>query len=128
MLPGNCFGQAAFESHENKATIRKETAIAQEYTSFAVLNREDFMRVLRKFEKREGEQSLSFIKKIPFFSKMSLAKAKKLQNISEEQVYYRNQFVYQQGEMPAFAYIVKSGEFEIYRTHRPRQCLSIDKR
>lgn len=84
MLPGNCFGQAAFESHENKATIRKETAIAQEYTSFAVLNREDFMRVLRKFEKREGEQSLSFIKKIPFFSKMSLAKAKKLQNISEE--------------------------------------------
>ena len=95
MIGGGCFGHSAFETEEKQPPRRKETARALDGTSVAVLNREDFVRVLRKFEKKESENIVGFMKKIPFFQKFSLNQIKKLMHHSEERAVTRNQYVYQ---------------------------------
>lgn len=51
---GKCFGNSAFENTNGRGLKRTENAIAMEHTAVAVLNREDYMKVLRKCQKKES--------------------------------------------------------------------------
>ena len=92
-----------------------------------IIHRDDFMKVIKKHKRKEKENYFSFIKKIPFFSRMSQNQIKNLVLMLEEQEYQRNQFVMKQGEEAVFAYIVVSGEFEILR-NKPKQIRHIRKK
>ena len=73
--------------------MRLETAQAFNQTGLAVLKRADFMKVLRKCQKKEDENTLGFVRNIPFFQNLSQNQMKKLMNISEEMVVTRHQYV-----------------------------------
>lgn len=86
---GSCFGHQSFESNgitSEGNPFRKGNAFASEDTFLAVLTREDFMTVMNMQKRRADDDNVSVMKKVPFLSKLSFQKVKKLMMISEEQV------------------------------------------
>ena len=72
----------------------------------AVLNRNDYIRVLKKIEIKKDNCKLEFFRKVPFFQSFSLNQLKKLSKYTGVLNCQHNQFITHQGDEPTHAYIV----------------------
>ena len=60
----------------------------------AVVNREDYIRVMKKAEVKESQNRIEFAKKIPFFKNFSYHQTKNLMSTVKEETFTRNQYVF----------------------------------
>lgn len=87
----------------------------------AVLNRDDFLKVMKRRNDEHFRAKAQFIVKVPFFKKLSLYLAMQLAEQQVEENYYRNQIISNQGDIPSKIYIVQDGEFELTRQKKTKQ-------
>jgi len=66
-------------------------------------------------EKRILAEKVNYLKVIPFLKDITKTKLSKLTYFFEEIPFKRGQIVYKEGEECKFVYIVKEGEFELYK-------------
>lgn len=122
---GACFGELALEATDPQKQRRQATVVAHTSCEFAVLSREDYLKILKKVEAKETNNRANFLAKIPFFQSMSFNKVKKLTQYFVNEEVLRLQYLYRQGQRPTHIYIVVKGDFEILRKNR-RQLSMVD--
>ena len=79
----------------------------------AVLDKQDYMKIIGRAEVRLLDLTIEFLYEIPFFKKWSKKKLGKLSYYLEKKKYLRKQAVFTYGSNAKHVYIVKSGEFEL---------------
>ena len=87
---------------------------------FATIGRKNYEKALKNIEWRNIQKKVDFFKSLPFLNKWTKNQIRKVVYSFNEVDYGRNQTVYQQGEISAYIYIVKEGEFEVKRERRKR--------
>lgn len=84
-------------------------------TGVAVLNRNDYVRVLKKVEIKKDNCKSEYFLKVPFFQSFSSGQIRKLTRETEELKCRRDQYVMRQGDEASHVLVVQDGEFEILR-------------
>ena len=106
---GKAFGELALiKDQPRAATIKCLTD-----SHFAVLKKEDYLKIIGKNEKKKLEELIKFLRGIPLLSVWSKKKLEKFSYFLKKTIFYRKQTVFNIGEPSNFVYIVKSGEFEL---------------
>lgn len=80
---------------------------------FAVLGKNDYMKIIGRAEAKALDRVIEFLSSIPFFNKWGKKKLSKLTYYLEKQKFIRKKCVFESGSPANFVYIVKSGEFEL---------------
>lgn len=122
---GAYFGELALETEKKESLRHKITVKTMTKCEMAVLRRADFLKVMKKIEGREVNNRATFLMGIPYFQHLSIIQVKKLTHQFESVNYMRQQYVYKQGDMPKYIYIVVDGDFEILR-HKKNKYKLID--
>lgn len=106
---GDSFGELALIKDQPRiATIR---CISN--CHLAVLNKDDYMKIIGKVEARKLDALIEFLKGIPLFSCWPRKKIEKMTYFFTMLNYKRKQIVFEEGDSPKLVYIVNSGEFEL---------------
>ena len=106
---GAAFGELALiKGQPRAATIKCLTD-----SHFVVLNKEDYLKILGKNEKKKLEELVKFLVGIPLFSVWSKKKLQKFSYFLKKAFFHRKQTVFNIGDPGNFLYIIKSGEFEL---------------
>lgn len=112
VYPGDGFGELALlNSKPRAATVRCEVE-----STFAVLKKRDYLRILRKFDERKLNANIDFFKALPLFSHWTRQLVGKLTYYFKEVEFSRNSFVYKQHDQAEAVYFVKKGEFNLIKT------------
>lgn len=117
---GSSFGELALESSKPRAaSIRCRTK-----SHFMYLEKSDYERLVSRMiiEKRAG--LVNFLQALPLFKGYTKGKLTKLTYIFREKTYNKGQYVYSEGEEAEEMFIVKDGEFEMYRPIKKHQARS----
>ena len=109
VLPaGFSFGELALINNKPRAaTIRAKTG-----WFFAVLNKEDYQKVLGVIYSKELNRKVDFFISIPMFSDWTRGAIEKLTYYFKSKEFKRNHYLYRQGDPCDYWYIVAGGEFE----------------
>ena len=109
---GSAFGELALLSAD---ATRQATVVCNTNVLMATLDRNNFNNCLTVIEQRKKIKITNFLSGIPNF--VGLKKSSLLRFTKEltKAKYYRNQFVYQEGETINCLFIVLKGEFELSR-------------
>ncbi|OMJ77413.1 hypothetical protein SteCoe_23015 [Stentor coeruleus] len=106
---GNSFGDLALlKDHPRNATVTCLTDC-----HFAVLVKEDYLRILGKIADKKISDFVEFLKEIPIFRSWSKKNLESLFYFFKPVMFNRKNSVYCVGSEPTHVYIVKNGEFEI---------------
>ena len=109
---GTAFGELALiKDQPRAATIKAITAC-----HFAVLNKEDYLKVIGKAEHHKLEQTIFFLRKIPLFSNLPRKKLERLTYFLIKKNYHRKQIVFKAHDLARYVFIVNSGEFELMKS------------
>ena len=84
--------------------------------NFAVLLKDDYLRILGKIEDKKVTIFVDFLKDIPVFKAWSKKNIESLYHFFHPQQFNRKNVIYSVGNKAEFVYIVNSGEFEIGKT------------
>jgi hypothetical protein len=122
LTAGQSFGELALINDAKRAaTIQCLTDCF-----FAVIDRENYEKTLKRIELRAVQNKVNFFRSLPFVKHWTLSQVQKLVYMFSERRITRNQTLYQQGEEVSFVYIVKSGEFEIVRSLKKHEQKAAD--
>ena len=107
------FGEyALIENKPRSATIQ-----CVEDWIFAVLNKQEYTKVLLKIEKKIMNEKALFLKSVPYFSKWTNMAVNKFTYYFHDKSFIRNQEVFKEGQKVEYVYIVKQGEFELTKSN-----------
>lgn len=106
------FGELALIKDQPRAATIKAITDCH----LAVLNKEDYLRVIGKAEHHKLEQTILFLRKIPLFSNLPRKKLERLTYFLIKKNYHRKQVVFKANDLAKFVFIVKSGEFELMKS------------
>lgn len=109
--PGAGFGELALINSKPRAA----TVNCVEESEFAVLEKEDYMRILKKFDERKLNSTIDFFKALPLFCQWTRQSVGKLTFYFKVLDFTRNSFVYRENDSPNFVYFVKKGEFNLIK-------------
>lgn len=111
----SAFGEyALIENKPRSATIQ-----CIEDCLFAVLNKQEYTKVLLKIEKKMMNEKALFLKSVPYFAKWTNMAVNKFTYYFNDKFYIRNQEVFREGQKAEYVYIVKHGEFELTKSTLP---------
>jgi len=82
-----------------------------------VLEKQDYLRVLRRIEAKYLNQKIEFFQQLPFLRHQTTNTLKKLMLSFNPLKFKRNQIVYSQGSKSSHVYLVECGEFEVIRNN-----------
>lgn len=108
---GDSFGHMALLSHKP----RNATIITLENTSFAVLNKWDYSRVLGVLLARKLNEKIAFLWKIPIFKKLTKTSLAKLSEPFQTKVFNKTQKIFIENTKMTSIYILKEGEVLLSR-------------
>ena len=112
---GKHFGELALTTNKPRAaTIKCLTN-----THLLVISKDDYQKVLMRFEEANLSKFVDFLKNMPHFATWSKNSLSRLTYYMPKKVFYRNQIVYKEGEKCTHVYVVLEGEFEITKKMRP---------
>lgn len=75
----------------------------------------DYLKIFGKLQKRIINRLLELVQSIPFFSEWKKKDVRKLAMCFTEIDYQRNNTVIKQNEESKFIYLVKEGDFDVYK-------------
>lgn len=84
-----------------------------------VLLRQDYERVLLRFEEANLRVFIEFLKGMPHFRHWSKNALSRLTYYLPRQIFLRNQVVFKEGDPCSYVYIVYKGEFQISKRVAP---------
>eukprot|EP01017_Pseudomicrothorax_dubius_P004395 TRINITY_DN10869_c0_g1_i2.p1 TRINITY_DN10869_c0_g1~~TRINITY_DN10869_c0_g1_i2.p1 ORF type:complete len:466 (-),score=60.68 TRINITY_DN10869_c0_g1_i2:42-1379(-) len=108
---GGSFGELALIS--DRRSSRSATVVCREDCHFALISRQSFMELLGNEKKKEIENKIAFLRKTNFLRHWPSASLKSIQYYFKEKTYSINSKVYEKGDKPNGAYLIKSGCFSI---------------
>ena len=94
---------------------RAATIIAKTDCYFGILDKTLYQKILGKKQKEQLENKTKFIHSIPFFKTWTNITLSKFSYFFNEEKFYRNQVVFKAGDSMNKIYIVRHGEFEVWR-------------
>ncbi|OMJ84593.1 hypothetical protein SteCoe_14267 [Stentor coeruleus] len=112
LYSGMAFGELALI----KDQPRSASILCAKDCHFAVLVKEDYLKILGKAESRILDMNIDFLKGIPYFTKWTKKKLEKLTYYFSPLKFMRKQVVFSVQGQPKYVYIVKSGEFELTKS------------
>ena len=103
------FGELALmTSPRRNATIRANTDC-----HFAILNKPEFDRILKKRQHKVIEERIQLLNKYVFFNPITYHKKVKFAQLMEEISFQYNQKIYSEGDENDFIFFIKEGDFEV---------------
>lgn len=111
---GQAFGELALLNDQPRAATVKTTRDS----TFAILDKKDFQKILGRIENRLIEQKARFFMDMPFLKHWTKTQIHRLIRSFESKSFVRNQVIYNQGDQSSLVYIIQKGEFEITRTRK----------
>ncbi len=112
LKPGTQFGELALINDAPRAA----TIYCMQESIFAIIERAEYERVLKRIEIKNQQMKIAFLKSLHFLAHWTTSQIQKVMHSFSEKSFVRNQSVYLQGEDPSLVYVVKEGEFEVLRT------------
>lgn len=91
---------------------RAATILCKENTDFAVLESDDFKKILKTVEKNQMEDRVDFFKE-NLFNEMSRDNVLRLSYMFQKIKSFKGQYLYKEGEVCKFIYLIKKGEIEV---------------
>ncbi|KAL4429442.1 hypothetical protein ABPG74_021029 [Tetrahymena malaccensis] len=110
---GDSFGELSLLKGKN--TPRAATIKAKELTYLVFIGRQDFLNVLKDKETQKIQHNINFFSKIALFSGLEDNFMKQIYYNSYIKEYQRGQIVFKQGQESDKFYIVKEGEFSLFK-------------
>ncbi|EAS05701.2 cyclic nucleotide-binding domain protein (macronuclear) [Tetrahymena thermophila SB210] len=114
---GDSFGELSLLKGKN--TPRAATIKAKELTYLVFIVKQDFLNVLKDKETQKIQHNINFFSKIALFSGLEDNFMKQIYYNSYIKEYQRGQIVFKQGQESDAFYIVKEGEFSLFKN----QCI-----
>eukprot|EP00347_Sterkiella_histriomuscorum_P015778 403355716 len=113
---GQSFGELALiEQKPRMASIR-----CIQNTHFAVISKQDYIKVLGIIERKKYNERIQFLRQLPYFSQLTKTSLGKLTYQFIDLKTIKNQVLYREGEPAEYVYIVKDGQFEVTRMEKDR--------
>lgn len=109
--PGDSFGELALLSNKPRSAC----ILTRENSSFGVLERHDYLRILGKLHDARLSQKVDFLHQLPVFSSWTKTSLQKLSYYFKDRTYQWKQTLFRTGEQAEEVYIVKSGEFQLFK-------------
>lgn len=106
---GYAFGELALLNDKP----RSATVMTLEDTHFAILEKDDFKKIMAKSLRNKFAAQVSFLSKFPFLSGMTRITKEKLGYLMKKTKYTHGQVILSEGEDVKSLYLIESGEFEI---------------
>jgi CRP-like cAMP-binding protein len=106
---GEYFGELALINYKPRAA----SIICREASHFAVLERDDYLRVLGQAHDQTLKGKLQLLLQNPAFSNWSKTALQSLSYFFRERQYKRSQTLYRTDEIPTEIFIVSKGEFQL---------------
>ncbi|KAL4506651.1 hypothetical protein ABPG72_000222 [Tetrahymena utriculariae] len=101
---------------------RLKTMIAQKDSVCGVLLENEFLQILKKSFSLQETQQINFLWELPYFNKLDFKQVKRLHSACSFETIQQNQQVFREDiDMVTNFYIVKSGDFAIYKKLKSRQ-------
>ena len=116
---GDSFGELALIKNQPRAA----TILCREDTHFAVLERDDFTRIIGKMKEVLLNRKVDFLMSFPVFTKWTKGSMQKVSYYFQERTYRRRQFVFRIGDESNELYFIRSGEFQVLQSisHTPHK-------
>lgn len=92
------------------------TGICVRNTHLIYIDRNDLASVIETFEKRVELDKLAFVKSISAFSTLTSSKLKVVSSLLKPMTKVRGGYLFREGEPVTNSYLVKSGEFKVFKT------------
>lgn len=80
-----------------------------------MVNKADYESLLKKIELKKEKRFVDFLESLPFFSNQSRVALIKLKYLMQQRDYIKNQEVISEDSPATKVFIVRSGEFAIYK-------------
>ncbi|CAI2364241.1 unnamed protein product [Moneuplotes crassus] len=110
--PGRNFGErACLTGKPRMARIQ-----CNEECHFAIVRRNDYRTIIGALHQQKKTALAEFLKQMPFISHWSITHLSKLSEIVEKTALIRNQYLIKEKEPLKYIYIIRSGEFETFKT------------
>ena len=109
---GGSFGELAIiENQPRNATIQ-----TLRDTQFAKLNKEIFNMVLSEYENQQIVNEISYLMRVPLFRNMQLKDVRQEVFVKSQRMKFQyNETVYRQNDIVTSVYVIKSGEFALFK-------------
>lgn len=108
---GQAFGELALINDKP----RSATIIWLEDTHFAILEKDDFKKIMEKSIRSKFSSKVQFLSGFPFLAGMTRIAKTKLWYIMKEQKYIAGQKVILEGDDLKHVYLIEKGEFEVHK-------------
>jgi CRP-like cAMP-binding protein len=109
LMAGSCFGELALISNQ----LRAASILCREPTQLAVLERDEYRRILGRIDDAKLEAKVQLLQKHPAFCSWSKSSLQRISYFFNERTYRRKQVVFKAGVAATFVYLVKSGDFQL---------------
>jgi len=113
LCQGSSFGELALQNESSG--LRKTKVIWKTDCQFAVVNKDNYQKVLQKVQQQNKDKMTNYLKQIPFISHWSRSLLSKLYYAIEKTSCIRGQKVVKEGDPIEYIYIVWSGEYEVIK-------------
>lgn len=108
---GGSFGEAALI--KGKSALRNATIFCQENCYFAVLDKQNYERIIGEHQQRQRKEKLAFLKKVNIFRFMKVQDLSTLIYFFEIQTLPIRYVLFKEGEEVDTLYIIKSGTVRV---------------
>ena len=109
LMAGSCFGELALISNQ----LRAASILCREPTQLAVLERDEYRRILGRIDDAKLEAKVQLLQKHPAFCSWSKSSLQRISYFFNERMYRRKQVVFRAGVAASYVYLVKSGDFQL---------------
>jgi len=109
---GDSFGELALMTNQ----VRAASILCKTDIHFAVLERNDFVRIVGKVKEFLLNQKVDFLKKFPIFTQWTRTAMQKVTYHFREKMYKRKQAAFVIGDEANYLFFIKEGEFQVLET------------
>ncbi|EAS02811.2 cyclic nucleotide-binding domain protein (macronuclear) [Tetrahymena thermophila SB210] len=110
---GESFGDIALITNER----RTATLICKEDTHFLTLTKEGYEQIIGVYETRILDETIKFLRSFHYFKNIVRSRLLQILCWMKEQIYFKKNIIYKQGEISNSVIFIRSGEIEIFQDH-----------
>mmetsp|Transcript_1688 Transcript_1688/g.3612 ORF Transcript_1688/g.3612 Transcript_1688/m.3612 type:complete len:373 (+) Transcript_1688:81-1199(+) len=110
--PGTGFGELALLNSKPRAA----TIMCDVECQFAVFEKDDYLRILKKFDERRLNALIDYFKALPLFANWTRQSVVKLTFYFKEQELCRNSYVFREGDPADSVYFIRKGDFYLLKS------------
>jgi CRP-like cAMP-binding protein len=113
MEAGTGFGEIALMANSKKGAKRHATIKCDEDVHVAILEKDDFTKVIKSSMDKKIDEQIAFLKNFRFADGISRGTFVKLLYCFKERTLRRRDVIYKENDIADGVYFIKEGEFEV---------------